>query len=74
MKIECRIENSHAIIFFLDEVNENNKLISCYTRNEGHSDCQRAYMRKCRKPENPDEFKMIYRVLAAYFTMSSNLF
>lgn len=76
MKIDARLEKSSGqwrpILFFTDEVQEKH-FIMCYSPNEGHSSAARAYMRQCKKPASPEEYTLIYRALAAYFTVSASM-
>jgi hypothetical protein len=70
MKIETRLETIGGqlvpVLFFPDEV-EKDKTINCYSLREGHNSASRAYMRDCKKPENPDEFIAAYKLIIAYY-------
>jgi hypothetical protein len=70
MKIEARLEIIEGqlvpMLFFPDEL-EKNKNIACYSLREGHNSASRAYMRQCKKPDNPDEFIKCYKLIVAYF-------
>jgi len=69
MKIEIRFEQiggrERPIIFFPDEV-ERDKQIGAYSEAEGHVLSSRAYMRRCRKPENLTERVEAWAVLERY--------
>jgi hypothetical protein len=71
MKIEARIESiggkAYPVIFFPDEV-ERDKTIGAYSPREGHTSASRAYMRKCKKPESPQDYAEIFAALGRYFT------
>lgn len=70
MKIDVRLENFNGhlvpVLFFLDEI-ERDKTIACYSLKEGHNSASRAYMRQCKKPDNPDDFIQCYKLIVAYF-------
>lgn len=70
MKIEAKLEDFGGqlvpILFFPDEI-ERDKTISAYSLREGSVSASRAYMRRCKKPESPDECISAYRLLVAYF-------
>ena len=76
MKIDARLEKNggrlRPILFFTDEVQEKH-YIGCYSPDEGHSSAARAYMRQCKKPASPEEYTLIYKALAAYFTISASI-
>lgn len=76
MKIDARLEKSSGIyrpvLFFTDEIYDKN-LIGCYSPYEGHSSAARAYMRQCKKPSSPEEYTLLYKALAAYFTVSASI-
>lgn len=69
MKIEVRIEQisgrERPILFFPDIV-ERDKSIGAFSEAEGHVSASRAYMRRCRKPENPSEYAEAWAVLERY--------
>ena len=76
MKIDARLEKIggrlRPILFFTDEVQEKHYIMS-YSPDEGHSSAARAYMRQCKKPSSPEEYTLIYKALAAYFTISASM-
>lgn len=69
MKIEIRFEQiggrERPILFFTDEV-ERDKSIGAFSEAEGHVQSSRAYLRQCRKPENPTERAEAWAVLERY--------
>jgi hypothetical protein len=76
MRIEARLERTggrlRPVLFFPDEVQEKH-FIMCYSPDEGHSSAARAYMRQCKKPASPEEYTLLYKALAAYFTVSASM-
>lgn len=70
MKIDVRLEDFGGqlvpVLFFPDEI-ERDKTINAYSLREGSVSASRAYMRRCKKPESPDEFIAAYRLIVAYF-------
>lgn len=75
MKIEARLETiagtMRPVLFFPDDV-ERDKSIGAYSDREGHVSASRAYMRKCRKPETPDDFVAVFDCLARYFRQAKH--
>lgn len=69
MKIEVRFEQiggrERPILFFTDEV-ERDKSIGAFSEAEGHVHSSRAYLRRCRKPENPTDRAEAWAVLERY--------
>lgn len=74
MKIEARLENHgdrlRPVLFFPDCV-ERDRTIGAYSPAEGHISAARAYMRQCRKPESPEEYAAVFKVLGDYFTSAA---
>lgn len=70
MKIEAKLETIAGqlvpVLFFPDEV-EKDKTINAFSLREGHSSASRAYMRRCKKPEKPEEFIATYKLIIAYY-------
>jgi len=71
MKLDIRLETwgddmTRPILFFVDDVNPQNKTIECYSPRDGHAEASRAYMRKCRKPETPADFAKCWQFLESY--------
>ena len=70
MKIDARLENFDGqlvpVLFFPDEI-ERDKSINCYSLKDGHNGASRAYMRRCKKPEKPEEFIATYKLIIAYY-------
>jgi hypothetical protein len=75
MKIEIRIEQiagrERPVLFFPDEI-ERDKSIGAFSEAEGHVLASRAYMRRCRKPENPTERAEAWGVLERYARFSKS--
>ncbi len=71
MKIDARLEKNggrlRPVLFFPDDI-ERDKSIGCFSAWDGHASAARAYMRQCKKPESPEEFREVYAVLGRYFT------
>lgn len=70
MRIEARLEQiagaMRPVLFFPDDV-QRDKSIAAYSLKDGHNSAARAYMRQCKKPESPDEYAAVYRLIVAYF-------
>lgn len=70
MKIEARLERIadgfRPVLFFPDDV-QRDKTIGAYSLRDGHTSAARAYMRQCKKPETPEEYTAVYRLIVAYF-------
>lgn len=69
MKIEIRFEQiegrERPILFFTDEI-ERDKSIGAFSEIEGHIQSSRAYLRRCRKPENSTDRTEAWAVLERY--------
>lgn len=76
MRIEARLETVagalRPVLFFPDDVQEKH-LIGSYSPRDGHSLVTRSYMRQCKKPSTPEEFRIVYKALAAYYTVSASI-
>ncbi len=76
MKIDARLEKNggrlRPILFFPDDV-ERDKTICSFSPWDGHGSAARAYMRRCKKPESPEELREVFAVLGRYFTEAAKL-
>jgi hypothetical protein len=75
MKIEIRFEQingtARPVLFFPDEV-ERDKSIGAFSEAEGHVQSSRAYMRRCRKPENQTDRAEAWAVLERYSRLAKS--
>lgn len=75
MRIEARLERFRGalrpVLFFPDDI-ERDKSIGVYSPSEGSSTAARAYMRRCKKPESPEEYAEVFDCLAQYFTAAAS--
>ncbi len=76
MKIDARLEKNGGrllpVLFFPDEIMQDKYIVS-FSPYDGHGSAARAYMRQCKKPESPEEFREVYAVLGRYFTEAAKL-
>lgn len=63
MKLDIRMEYGKPIIFWLDNPDDDPWEITAYGLHCEHVSACRAYMRKLKKPETPEDIQSCFKVL-----------